>query len=101
MRNNLRLSDPERALAAALVFIVSSVVVANADPMPSTSPILTNPDVAIDQELLISNANPYSLRRVLEAGATFYTTPFTAADAHGEGLDGPRASKRKAIYPLF
>ena len=101
MRNNLRLSDPERALAAALVFIVSSVVVANADPMPSTSPILTNPDVAIDQELLISNANPYSLRRVLEAGATFYTTPFTAADAHGEGLDGPRASQRKAIYPLF
>jgi cytochrome c peroxidase len=60
------------------------------------SPVFT-PDVNIDQTQLL--AGKYPLRKVLESGGQFFTTPFIPADGMGEGVNGPRSKQRAAMYP--
>lgn len=66
------------------------------------SPVFT-PDVNIDQTQLL--AGKYPLRKVLESGGQFFTTPFIPVDGMGkgdgmgEGANGPRAKQRAAMYP--
>ena len=69
------------------------------------------PEIDIDQDRLLKGE--YSLKRVLEAGGDFYTTPFQPyvpktqkGDGYGEGnsgvegqQDGPRAKQRHAFNP--
>ncbi|MCB9852357.1 MAG: hypothetical protein H6819_04615 [Phycisphaerales bacterium] len=49
---------------------------------PAQSNSIT-PDVDIDQQKLLQG--DYTLRKVLESGRHFFTTPFTRADGFGEG----------------
>ena len=60
------------------------------------SPVFA-PDVNIDQTQLLSGK--YPLRKVLESGGQFFTTPFTPVDGMGEGAKGPRSAQRAAMYP--
>jgi len=60
------------------------------------SPVFT-PDVNIDQTQLL--AGKYPLRKVLESGGQFFTTPFIPGDGMGEGANGPRSKQRAAMYP--
>jgi len=53
------------------------------------------PEVNIEQ----SKIHEYPLRKILESGGDFHTTPFTPEDGHGEGQEGPRARQRQALYP--
>lgn len=63
------------------------------------SPVFS-PAVNIDQQqLLTNNGTGYPLQKVLESGGQFWTTPFTVADGFGEGVNGPRAAQRAAMYP--
>lgn len=55
------------------------------------------PDVNIDQTELL--AGKYPLRKVLESGGQFFTTPFIPVDGMGEGANGPRSKQRAAMYP--
>ncbi|MEH2006547.1 di-heme oxidoredictase family protein [Nostoc sp.] len=59
-------------------------------------PVFTS-DVNIDQNTLLKGG--YNLRQVLESGNQFYTNPYTPTDGIGEGLKGPRADQRAALYP--
>jgi hypothetical protein len=72
-------------------------------PLWSQQPVIT-PDVDIDQGKLEKGG--YTLRKVLESGGQFFTTPYIpydkttgVGDGYGEGPDGPRMAQRKAFYP--
>src|SRR2546423_7688438 len=70
------------------------------------------PELNIDQDLLLKGQIP--LKKVLESGGDFWTTPFQPyspstkkGDGYGEGnagtpgqADGPRAAQRHAFNPL-
>ena len=66
--------------------------------LPQTEQPVFTPAVNIDQARLL--AGDYSLRKVLESGGQFLTTPYSLRyDFWGEGADGPRAAQRAAFYP--
>lgn len=77
-------------LTAACALVLS----ASALPTLAQQPAIT-PAITIDQNKIRS----YPLRTILESGGDFHTTPFTPADGHGEGKEGPRARQREALYP--
>lgn len=87
-----------RYLLANLFPVLSCVTLLLAGPMAShgQSPVF-GPDVDIDQAQLFSGK--YPLRKVLESGGQFFTTPFTPRDGMGEGAKGPRSAQRAAMYP--
>lgn len=70
------------------------VVLAAAGTAVAQQPAIT-PAVSIDQ----ARIHDYPLRKILESGGDFHTTPFTPEDGHGEGQEGPRARQRQALYP--
>jgi len=72
----------------------SLMLLAGASPLYAQQPAIT-PEITIDQDKIHS----YPLRTILESGGDFHTTPFTPADGHGEGKEGPRARQRQALYP--
>src|SRR5256714_15586632 len=78
------------------ILVVATCVLAGPLASRAQSPVFT-PDVNIDQTQLLSGK--YPLRRVLESGGQFFTTPFTPVDGMGEGAKGPRAAQRAAMYP--
>ena len=63
-------------------------------PASAQQPAIT-PAVTIDQ----AKIHDYPLRKIIESGGDFHTTPFTPEDGHGEGENGPRAHQRQALYP--
>ncbi len=94
--------------AIAIAAIAASVMVTSAQ---AQNPVF-GPGVNIDQQQLLKNK--YSLKKILESGGDFYTTPYQPynpatglGDGHGEGnngvpgqQDGPRAAQRHAFNPL-
>jgi hypothetical protein len=70
------------------------VVLGAAATAVAQQPAIT-PQVTIDQ----ARIHEYPLRKILESGGDFHTTPFTPEDGHGEGQEGPRARQRQALYP--
>jgi hypothetical protein len=70
------------------------VVLGAAATAVAQQPAIT-PQVSIDQ----ARIHDYPLRKILESGGDFHTTPFTPEDGHGEGQEGPRARQRQALYP--
>jgi hypothetical protein len=67
------------------------------------SPVIT-PEVDIDQGKL--EHGQYSLKKVLESGGQFFSTPFIpydpdtkVGDGYGEGKQGPRSQQRLKFYP--
>ncbi|MEO8670051.1 MAG: hypothetical protein ABI411_01980, partial [Tahibacter sp.] len=87
MRRIVRL----RACAPVLgLFSLVGLVETSSSQQPAITPAVT-----IDQDKI----HEYPLRKVLESGGDFHTTPFTPEDGHGEGKEGPRARQRQALYP--
>ena len=84
------LNRPLPVIAAGICFIACFSV------GRAQSPVFA-PDVNIDQAQLLSGK--YPLRKVLESGGQFFTTPYTPIDGMGEGAEGPRAAQRAAMYP--
>lgn len=82
-------------LACALVFGISTK--ANAQPR------VVNEEVSVSQQrLLLQGAanGGYSVRKVLESGGQFFSTPYVPDDGMGEGEFGPKAAQRMAFYPI-
>jgi len=84
-----------------------------APPALAQQPVV-RPEVSIDQYKLVTNCKvatdpgcQYKLRKVLESGGGFYSTPFLPfdlatgkGDGYGEGADGPRAGQRHKFNPF-
>jgi hypothetical protein len=75
--------------------IVLGIVAASVFGSAQAQPPAITPAVNIDQ----AKIHEYPLRKILESGGDFHTTPFTPEDGHGEGKDGPRSQQRKTFYP--
>ncbi len=92
-------------LGAALVFLP--------DSSAAQQPVV-RPAVNIDQNVLVNGCPvatapgcKYKLKKVLESGGDFYSTPFqpydrktATGDGHGEGADGPRSGQRHKFNPF-
>jgi hypothetical protein len=78
------------------ILVVATCLLAGPLASRAQSPVFA-PDVNIDQTQLFSGK--YPLRKVLESGGQFFTTPFTPVDGMGEGAKGPRSAQRAAMYP--
>lgn len=75
--------------------IVLGLAAAGALGGAQAQPPAITPAVNIDQ----AKIHEYPLRKILESGGDFHTTPFTPEDGHGEGKDGPRSQQRRTFYP--
>jgi hypothetical protein len=58
-----------------------------------------NPAVEIDETQLLAGHIP--LKKVLESGGHFFSTPYTLEDGFGEGANGPRAAQRAFMFPAL
>jgi hypothetical protein len=85
---------PSLPILGACLYL--SEVVSQAQPQVVTE------SVSISQQRLLlqgSDAGGYSLRKVLESGGHFFSTPYVPDDGMGEGPNGPKAAQRRAFYP--
>lgn len=85
------------------LLLVPVLCIAIVPPAQAQSPVIT-PAVSIDQQML--EQGKYPIRKVLESGGQFFSTPYLPYDAasqtgdgYGEGPMGPRAAQRNAFYP--
>ena len=104
----MRNSAPNRANGRAIIAIGLALAASSFAQDP-----VFRPKIQVDQEKLLRNCPvatgpgcSYKLRRVLESGGDFYTTPFQqydpvtkTGDGYGEGADGPRAAQRHIFNP--
>ncbi|TDR35823.1 di-heme oxidoreductase (putative peroxidase) [Tahibacter aquaticus] len=87
----MRRTDSSKARCAS---VFGGLAVLAAATAVAQQPAIT-PAVSIDQ----ARIHEYPMRKILESGGDFHTTPFTPEDGHGEGQEGPRARQRQALYP--